>query len=65
MSFLGIRIPAWLGGRTRAETTKAETVAESVENIDANASGAAAEDQTQKDAEKERQGNPAEQGGEG
>lgn len=50
MSFLGIRIPAWLGGRTRAETTKAETVAESVENIDANASGAAADNQTEKDA---------------
>lgn len=65
MSFLGIQIPAWLRGRTRAEATKAETVAESVENIDANASGAAAEDQTQKDAEAERRENPAEQGGEG
>lgn len=65
MSILGIRIPTWIGGRTRAEATKAATVAESVENIDANASGSAAEAQTQKDAEKERQGNPAELGGEG
>jgi hypothetical protein len=59
------RIPAWLGDRTRSEVAKAETVAESVDNIDANASGAAAATQSRKDAAAERQENPAEQGGEG
>lgn len=65
MAFLRFRIPTWLGGRTRGEAARAESVDNSVDKIDSNAASGAAADQSRKDDAAERQGNPAEQGGEG
>lgn len=65
MTIFGIRVPSWLGGRTRAEANKDAAVQQSVDNIDANATGAAAASQSHKDDAAERQQTPADQGGQG
>jgi hypothetical protein len=65
MAIPGIRIPTWLGGKTRAEANKDAAVQQSVDNIDANATGAAAASQSRKDDDAERHQSPADQGGQG
>ena len=67
MKVLPMRVRSWLSGKwgSRADKARERSVEASIDNIDANATAAAAADQSAEDAAAKKQRSPAEQGGEG